>query len=242
MALRSQTTTVALLSLLTVTAGSAADPLTFAARHRHLRKGGMGEMRITDSSVSFREAGKKKEHAWEWKYEDIQELFLSAGSLRVRTYADDSWKLGRDREYEFDTLPEGIVLAASDFLRPRMEPRRFIVAMGDSSIQPLWQVKAKLREGFGGSEGVVLVSQDMIVYKSEEPDASRSWRIDDIDNISSSGPFDLTITTFELDKSRYGDRREFRFQLKESLSQSRYNALWLRLNQSRIKSKENYHE
>ena len=199
-------------------------------------------MRITDSSLSFREAGKKKEHAWEWKYEDIQELFLGAGSLRVRTYADDSWKLGRDREYEFDTLPEGIALAAHNVLRTRMEPRRFVAALPDPSIQPLWQVKAKLREGFGGSEGVVLVSQDMIVYKSEEPDAARSWHIDDIDNISSSGPFDLSITTFELDNSRYGDRREFRFQLKEPLSQSRYNALWLRLNQSRILSKENNHE
>ena len=126
MALRSQTTTVALLSLLAATAVSAADPLTFAARHRHLRKGCVGEIRIGESSLSFREAGNKKEHSWEWKYEDIQELFLGDGSLRVRTYADVSWKLGRDREYEFDNLPTGVALAAYDALKTRMEPRRLV--------------------------------------------------------------------------------------------------------------------
>jgi hypothetical protein len=36
--------------------------------------------------------------------------------------------------------------------------------------------------------------------------------------VSSSGPFQLTITTFE---------KQFDFQLKQPLSEARYNRLWL---------------
>jgi hypothetical protein len=55
----------------------------------------------------------------------------------------------------------------------------------------------------------------------------------DIDNVSSSGPFDLTITTFERAKLSYGDRKAFNFQLKQRIDERQYEALWRRLNQSK---------
>ena len=86
---------------------------------------------------------------------------------------------------------------------------------------------------FGGDEGVLQVGPDEIVYKSADKAESRTWRYEDIENISSSGPFQLTITTFERAKTHYGSLKGFNFELKQRLEEARYNDLWLRLNQSK---------
>ena len=49
----------------------------------------------------------------------------------------------------------------------------------------------------------------------------------------SSGPFQLTITTFERAKTHYGNLKGFNFELKQRLEEPRYNDLWRRLNQSK---------
>jgi hypothetical protein len=163
--------------------------------------------------------------------------------IRILTYEDVAWKLGKDREYQFDQLPEGAAQRTLDAVRGRIDVRRVVAAMPDPSMTPLWQVRAKLLEGRGGSEGTVLVGTDAIVYNSTERDASRTWHLPQIDNISSSGPFDLTITVFEQDGSHFAGRRDYRFQLKTELSDERYNALWRQLNESGLSmnthSKEN---
>jgi hypothetical protein len=40
-------------------------------------------------------------------FDDIQELELSPDTLRILTYEDSRWELGRDREYLFDHRPSG---------------------------------------------------------------------------------------------------------------------------------------
>jgi hypothetical protein len=80
---------------------------------------------------------------------------------------------------------------------------------------------------------VLEVGTDAVVYRSADKAGSRSWRYEDVDNISSSGPFELTITTFERDRADYGSRKGFTFQLKRPLDEAKYNDLWLRLNQSK---------
>jgi hypothetical protein len=86
---------------------------------------------------------------------------------------------------------------------------------------------------FGGDEGVLQVGPNAVVYKSADQDASRTWRYEDIENISSSGPFQLTITTFERAKTQYGNLKGFNFQLKRRLEDAGYNDLWVRLNLSK---------
>ena len=236
MAFRSKKAIGAFVILLFCAVASSAEQVGTSVRHPHLWKGGAGEIRIGASSISFREAGKKQKHSREWAYDDIQQLYIGPNTLRILTYDDVRWKLGSDREYEFDQLPEGAAHRVLTAVRGRIDERRLVVAVPDSPINPIWQVKAKLLEGRNGSEGMVLVGEDSIVYKSEERNASRTWHFTQIENVSSSGPFDLTITTFERDDSRFAGRRDFRFQLKTELTEDRYNALWRRLNQSRLKA------
>src|SRR5207302_1412618 len=97
----------------------------------------------------------------------------------------------------------------------------------------LWEIPVKHLLRFGGDEGVLQAGPDEIVYQSGNQAESRTWRYQDIENISSSGPFQLTITTFERAKTHYGNLKGFNFELKQRLEEAQYNDLWRRLNQSK---------
>jgi hypothetical protein len=201
------------------------------------RVGNMGTLTVSSTDIVFEETGKggkKPKHPknWRWAYQDIQQLKVSPRSLTVLTYKDSAWKFGADREYEFDLVPDGTFTAAYDLLKNRLD-QRLVAEIPDKISAPLWEIPVKHLHRFGGDEGILEVGPQMLVYKSENKEDSRTWRYEDIENISSSGPFQLTVTTFERAKTHYGDRKGFNFELKQRLEESRFNDLWLRLNQSK---------
>src|SRR5438270_12048214 len=112
MALRRQTTTQPLLRLATVLcmligalATATAQDYTFAVRHRRWHGGTSGTLHISAASIAFEEkVNGANAHPLEWRYEEIQQLTLARNELRILTYEDSNWKLGRDREYIFDHL------------------------------------------------------------------------------------------------------------------------------------------
>lgn len=197
----------------------------------------MGSLTISDAGVSFEEnypGGKKPKHphAWHWDYQDIQQLKIAPKSLTVLTYNDNKWKLGADREYEFDLVSDKAFQDVYPLLKNRLD-QRFVAALVEPPANTIWEISVKHLVRSGGNDGVLRVGADSIVFSSEQKNASRTWRYEDIDNISSSGPFQLTITTFERAKMDYGSRKQFNFQLKQRLEEARYNELWLRLNASK---------
>jgi hypothetical protein len=208
------------------------------SRPPHVKKAGkMGTLTITDAGVSFAETyrdGRKPKHphAWRWDYQDIQQLKIASKSLTVLTYKDNKWKLGADREYQFDLLADKTFEDAYQLLKGRLD-QRLVAAIPDHLSSTLWEIPVKHLRRVRGDEGVLRVGPDTIVYQSADKAESRTWRYEDIENISSSGPFDLTITTFERAKTHYGSLKGFNFELKQRLEEARYNELWLRLNQSK---------
>lgn len=204
----------------------------------HIKKAGaLGTLTINNVGVSFEqkyEKGKKPKHpqVWHWDYPDIQQLKISTKTLSVLTYKDNKWKLGADREYDFDLVSDNTFENAYQVLKTRLD-QRFVAAIADSPSTMLWEIPAKHLAGFSGDEGVLQVGTNEIVYKSAREAESRTWRYEDIDNLSSAGPFEFTITTFERAKLDYGNRKQFNFALKQRLDEARYNELWLRLNQSK---------
>ena len=194
-------------------------------RHRHLRKGVVGTLRVTPDSIAFDERDKKNRptpHSRQWKYDDIQQLTLGTKTLRILTYEDQRLELGRDREFVFDHLPPAMITELYAGWRDRLDAR-FVAAIPDDKTHPDWQIPVKLLHGRNGSQGIIRFGSDCVVYQSAQGEESRTWRIRDIDNISSSGPFDLTINTHEGD---------FRFQLKEVLAEDRYNNLWRQISRA----------
>ncbi|HKW98622.1 MAG TPA: hypothetical protein VJN43_12875 [Bryobacteraceae bacterium] len=232
-----------LLAALFAPAAPAQQNFQFEVSRRHSRAlhikkaGGLGTLTIDEAGVSFLQKyknGKAPKHpqAWHWDYQDIQQLKVEPMALTVLTYKSNKWKLGADRVYDFDLVSEKTFEEAAVFLQSRLD-QRFVAAIADGPSSVLWQIPAKHRVRFGGDEGVLQVGTSKIIYKSEKNTESRTWRYEDVDNISSSGPFDLTITTFERAKRDYGSRKQFNFELKQRLDEARYNDLWLRLNQSK---------
>jgi hypothetical protein len=220
-----------------ILAALCARSAQFPVRHEHLRKGCAGVMTVDEEGVRFTGAQNgTKTHAWVWKYQDIQELTLGAGSIHILTYKDRRLGLGAGREYDFTgQLP---VESLYGLLNNRMD-QRFIAAVvpeaGLPDSAPGWSLPVKhlgritLKLKTTGSEGTLVFGPDKITYSTATRDDSRAWRYSDIDSISSSGPFELTITTFERAGSHYGDRRGFNFQLKQPIAEARYNELWLQI-------------
>jgi hypothetical protein len=206
--------------------------LEYEVRHDHLWKHGAGTLVVTERGVSFQEVTKKKQpkRAFELNYQDIQELKMSADKLTLVTYKDRKWLLGLDKEYEFTLAPGQSFSSAYALLKDRLD-QRFVASVADEQIQALWEVPVKLLARVTGSEGILQVGPDRIVYRTTQKRQSRTWRYGDIENISTSGPFQLTLTTYERAKTHYGNLKGFNFQLKQALDEKQFNLLWRRLNQ-----------
>lgn len=213
MALRSQTV-VAVLALAPALFGQE---LRYNVEHGHgVWWDGAGTLAITERGISYQETGKKKPHHAEWSYEDIQQLYVSPQKLTVLTYEDREWLLGMDKQWEFRLLRGETFNAAYDMLKNRLD-QRFVAAFQEPESQPLWDIPVKLLGRIKGSEGILEVAADRVVYRTDAKEQSRTWRLKDIENVSSSGPFQLTVTTYE---------KGFNFQLKRALSERQYNQLW----------------
>ena len=197
-----------------ILAATLASATQFTVRHEHLRGGCAGVMTVDENGVSFTGA---KKHAWSWKYEDIQQLRLSPESIYILTYKDSKLRLGKDREYNFTGKIPAEELYA--LLKDRMD-QRFVAAVGQGIGLPSWSVPVKHLRPIVGSEGTLAFGADAIVYSTPAKTESRTWRYSDIENIGSSGPFQLTITTLE---------KGFNFQLKQPITEARYNQLWLQI-------------
>jgi hypothetical protein len=185
----------------------------YRVRHVHLRNGVYGSLIIGEDGIAFGEAGKHADHSRKWKFDDIRQLTLSPTVLRVQTYE------GRNREFVFDGLPKDVSASWYPVFSERLD-QRFVAALADEQVKPEWQVPVKLAKKV---QGDLLVGGGRVVFRSDAPNESRTWRISDIDSVASGGRFDLTVTTRE---------REFRFELKQVLVESRYQELWRAVNRA----------
>jgi hypothetical protein len=197
-----------------ILAGALASATQFTVRHEHLRGGCAGAMTVDENGVRFTGA---KRHVWSWKYDDIQQLRLAPESIYILTYKDSKLRLGKDREYNFTGKMPAEELYA--LLKERMD-QRFVAAVGEAIGLPTWSVPAKHLRPVIGSEGTLQFTAEAIVYSTPTKTESRTWRYADIESIASSGPFQLTITTLE---------KGFNFQLKQPITEARYNQLWLQI-------------
>lgn len=193
----------------------------FPIRHEHLYKSCRGIITADDRGIRF--SGPK--HNFAWSYDDIQQLQLEPGKLRILTYADRRLHLGADREYEFaGDLPLNDLYT----LWKRRMDQRFVARISQPEVAGFF-IPVKHLRTIRGSQGTLVFGPDSVVYSTLTRGDSRAWRYADIDSISSSGPFQLTITTLERARTQYGSRKGFNFELKQPITEARYNEIWLRI-------------
>ena len=231
------------LLLLLVTTRSYGAEVRFDVRHQRALKDHPGVLTIDDTGISYQQALTEKQQkkppkkppeleSVRFDYQDVQELWLSPDKLVLVTYKDRPWFLGIDKEYTFFPVGEQSFAEAYPMLKEKLD-QRFVAALADPEATPLWEIPVKLLGFIQGSEGVLQVGPNRIVYKTERKGNSRTWRYQDIENISTSGPFQLTLTTFERAKTHYGSLKGFNFQLKQRLDERQYELLWKQLNRGK---------
>ena len=211
----------AALAFLVLAQVAAAQEFRYQARHDHLRKSGAGTLVIGDKGVSFTE--NEGDHRWTWKWQDVQQLEIAPRTLRVLTYRDNRWRLGADREYRFDLDSGQSFDEAYEFLKDKLD-QRLVAALADPEAGLRWSLPVKHMRRFGGTLGVLEVGAGRLVFRADGKGESRTWRFADIQNISRSGPFEFTLTSYE---------KAFNFQLREPLSEARYNQLWREIYEER---------
>jgi len=239
---------VSLVVTLMAIAPSRAAELTYQVRHRRpledhscilKTRHSTGLLTINDQGVSYQQAVAEGTRSKNLKlervrfdYQDIQELWLSPDKLVLVTYKDQKWLLCVDKQFEF-YLPKGKSFQdAYAMLKDKLD-RRFVAAIADPQPSALWELPVKLLGTIQGSEGLLQVGPDRIVYKTDRRRQSRTWRYEDIENISSSDRYQLTVVTYERARTQYGSRKNFDFQLKQPLDEKRFELLWKRLNRDK---------
>ncbi len=199
----------------------AATAAQFPMRHRHLRGGCEGTLDVSESGVRF--AGPKG-HAWQWKLDQIRQLELAPDRIVVVSYENGRLP-GTERSFEFSGAVPAAELNA--LLRDRMD-QRLVAELAQPAGGAVWSLPVR-HVGRAGSLGTLELTAETIAYRTQALDESHTWRYTDIAGISSSGPFQLTITTLERAPAQYGGRRDFNFELRQPIAEDRYNEVWLRI-------------
>ncbi len=209
----------------------AATVLTLGAETLTYEIRGGGTLKVDEQGIVFRKQVKKKrEELRVWSYDHLQEVKVSDNKLLLVTYEDSPrWKLGLDRAFAFQLAdPQKNFRAVYDLLHAKLD-QRFVSALAEVPAEFEWKVPVKKLGLVKGSEGTLYVATDRIVYHSALLGESRTWRMKDLENVNSSGPFELTLTTHERARASYGSQKAFNFRLKEAVDQQRVDALWRRL-------------
>ena len=205
----------AAICLMLSSAASSLGAQQFAVHHQHLRKFCAGTLTVDARGIRF---SGPKGHAWNWPYGEIQQLTLYPGSIHILSYKDGSrWKLGKDVAYTFTGIFPIELLQRQWSVQL---DQRFVaaVAMGQSAGVSGLKFPVKQLGLTKGTQGTLTFAADAVVY--DTPDNARTWRYSDIQFISSANPFQLSITTLE---------KQFHFQLKQAITESTYNQLWLEI-------------
>lgn len=240
MAFRSKKT-IGLVCVLAGAAGLCAETLRFDVRHvstsRRMmgKKTRLGALEFGETGFTFEETGKsKKPLRLNVPYREVQQLTLTPRSVNIRLYEDSSvWKLGADKVFTFDRPRPSDFTALDAVLRPLLEQRLASAVPHKPTEAPLWELPVKHHRGIEGSQGMLRAGKDWISYSTEAEGDSRYWRFEDIENIASTSPYELLITTYERSRYHHGGFRSFRFQLKERLNDDRYQQLWKSLERGR---------
>jgi hypothetical protein len=220
--------------LLLVGCALQAQEVQFPVRRHRLLGDRTGELILGETGIEYRT--KDKGDGRTWKYEDIQQLgLLSPKELTVITYEDSKWKLGKDLFYRFTITAGEITPALWTQLQAKLK-RPVVSAIIPPSITPKFTIPVKHLRGFSGTQGMLEIGDEHIIYKTAVPKDSRIWRYRDISSIGTTGPYRLRLTSMDRAENESGGERNFVFSLKERLVPEAYDFIWWKINGPQISS------
>lgn len=209
---------------------AAQDQLVLSVRHDHSWGSCSGTLTLDDQGVRYKTAHSKD--ARQWTYGEVQQFQVEENRrLKVLTYEDRKWRFGADKVFEFDwqesgPTPEEVYRFLGTWVRRPIAAWLRLADPGEVRFEFL----VKHLGIVTGTQGRLLFTYRRVVLQADggrgENKGDRTWRYADLESISSSGPYELMLTTYERQRFHYASRRVYRFQLREPLSSETYNALW----------------
>lgn len=160
-----------------------------------------------------------------WAYDDIKQIQIrSPTRVRVRTYEDQGWiRFGADRTFEFEVIEGEVSPDLVAFLWDHIELPMVTAVFPVAGAAPWLSVPVKLRQG---SQGVVQLYEDRLVYVTDHDEHARAWRPMDLRLVYQPNRHRLNIDAYEGG----GDRtRTFSFDLKQPLPASFLESIWQRV-------------
>lgn len=216
------------LSLPLLLSGLLLEAGTLQVRHDHDPWGKcVGELEISQTGIEFK--SKKEKHSRRWDWFEIQSFDRKSDQkFSILTWEDQTLLLGKDRFFDFTILPDGGTLSAEDFNLIRENLKGTVTdRLVREPFHPDYSLRVKHLHGMGGGcEGTLRFSPEWIVYETEQPGHSRTWKRDrEIESVWSLHRYQLEIHAFEENQREFSKTRRFRFQLKEPLDQDYYEQM-----------------
>jgi len=208
---------------------AAADgsPFSLSVKRSHLLGSSSGTLRITPDGIAYETTDKADVRRW--NYVEINQLQIpSPKRIIVLTYEDQGWlKFGADRSFDFE-LRDGIVSPEIVAFVLDHTDRVVVTAVLPPVSKPLlFRQLVKHERHARGSDGVLLMYDDALVYGTERGTDSRYWRFRDIFAVLPLDRDRLQILAYE---GGPGEVRPFTFEMKSEMSDDFARALWARVN------------
>ena len=207
----------------------AADESDFLlpVKRAHFFGSGAGTLRVTATGVQYDTSDKAD--ARHWAYADIKQIQIqSPKRITVLTYEDQGrLKLGADRRFEFE-LRNGIISPEIvGFILTQTDRPVVTSVLPPISKTPLYQLPVKHERHGRGSDGVLMMYDDALVYGTGRASETRYWRFADVYAVLPLDRDRLQVIAYE---GGGGELRPFTFELKAVLSDEFARALWAKVN------------
>lgn len=214
---------------LAATRATAADDPNFAlsVKRGHLFGSSSGTLRFTPTEIQYDTTDKGDARRWTyWNLKQIQ--IDSPKRITFLTYEDQGrLKLGADRVFEFEVRSGRIGPDLVAFILSQTD-RPVVTAVLPPIVKtPLYRVPVKHERQGRGSDGVLVMYDDALVYETERPGETRYWRFDDLFAVLPLDRERLQVAAYE---GGAGDLRPFTFQLKAPLPDGFARLLWAKIN------------
>ena len=207
---------VLMLALLLFQNPTPNEPIALKVRHEHVVGRCEGTLTFTAESVWFET--KEKNHSRKWPYADVKYFeIVSTGEIEIHSFESQGIeRLGRDKDFRF-RLGSGAITDDLYQMLVEKSPRAVVTHVVFHGTEIVQELPVRHRHRVGGCQGTLTIATDKVIYRADQKEDSRIWRLDDIQSFASSDPFSLRISTaFET----------FTFDLKLPLEQTAYDLLW----------------
>ncbi|HEY3132728.1 MAG TPA: hypothetical protein VGL91_24975 [Acidobacteriota bacterium] len=207
-----------LLAIVSFMSSATAQAFTLAVRHNHFRGHCSGKLLISEDGIEYSTDYVK--HRRKWSYVDLKRVEISTPKeLKLQTYEDKKYRLGPDQEFDFHVVEGEINSDIYQFLLSKTT-RPLITGVAFPTGPFAYEIPAKHRQFQKGTQGLLKIGDNEVVYETPHPKDSRIWLYKDIQNIGLLDPYNFRISTL---------LETYTFDLKIAMTREQYDYVWERV-------------